>query len=285
MHQMVFTFYEAGLSNPEFRKLSVLQRDVLEKLLHQAKTPEQASSLASEIIQRWIGSLLDTNWEYWFKLYNETKDEWVDIKENEEVTCSRCRRTVRRKDRLNLSYDGGHPNSKSKHYISCCKYCLDEVKDERIRICSYCGQEYAMANDHDHKHAGLCRDCRSGGDESLIREWHRLQNNLFRAKGAGTEATLTLRQWIDTIEHFGGFCAYCQQEPFYDMEHFIAIDNGGGTTAQNCVPSCRKCNLEKKYRLDNKLDQLAFWEHEPYRQVQVYLKELTHSVLFDEDRR
>jgi hypothetical protein len=76
------------------------------------------------------------------------------------------------------------------------------------------------------------------------RERRRVNRNLRRALKAGTAATLTLEQWVETIAHFRGLCAYCQKKPFAVLEHFIPVELGG-TVIGNVVPACQACNVFK----------------------------------------
>lgn len=71
---------------------------------------------------------------------------------------------------------------------------------------------------------------------------------LRRAMDNDLPATLTLRQWIATLKYYEGRCAYCQVRPYQAIEHFIPIHQGGGTTADNCVPACKSCNSAKGAR-------------------------------------
>lgn len=68
-----------------------------------------------------------------------------------------------------------------------------------------------------------------------------------RARRILLPATLTLEEWIVTIDHFAGRCAYCRKRPFQVLEHFVSITNGGGTTPGNYLPACLKCNAKKIY--------------------------------------
>lgn len=68
---------------------------------------------------------------------------------------------------------------------------------------------------------------------------------LTRAQQTGLPATLTLDEWLITLEDFKYLCAYCGGS--YDViEHFIPLVLGGGTTRFNCVPACNSCNTRKK---------------------------------------
>jgi 5-methylcytosine-specific restriction endonuclease McrA len=75
-------------------------------------------------------------------------------------------------------------------------------------------------------------------------EASRVALQISRAEKLGLPATLTLEQWITTLNHFQWKCAYCQG-PYTLIEHFIPLAHGKGTTADNCVPACHKCNSQK----------------------------------------
>lgn len=76
----------------------------------------------------------------------------------------------------------------------------------------------------------------------LAREAVRVKRNLRRAEKRGRAATLTFRQWLTILNNYEWRCALCRQGRFETMEHLIPICDGGGTTAQNCVPCCEECN-------------------------------------------
>jgi hypothetical protein len=73
----------------------------------------------------------------------------------------------------------------------------------------------------------------------------KVRYHLARAFELGLPATLTLEQWLETLEHFQWKCAFCQG-PYILLEHFIPLALGiGGTVQSNCVPACRSCNSKK----------------------------------------
>ena len=71
----------------------------------------------------------------------------------------------------------------------------------------------------------------------FIRELERVESQCFRAHTLRAEATLTLVEWLETLNYFHWCCAYCQSKPCQVMSHYIALPEGG-TTAENCVPAC-----------------------------------------------
>ena len=62
-----------------------------------------------------------------------------------------------------------------------------------------------------------------------------------RFKDKGLPASLTLKEWLMIVEHFRWGCAFCDGK-FESIEHVVRIADGGGTTADNCVPACLDCN-------------------------------------------
>jgi len=73
-------------------------------------------------------------------------------------------------------------------------------------------------------------------------EFARIKYHNRRASSIGLAATLTLEQWLKTLEHFDWKCSYCQ-ELYTVIEHFVPLTIGEeGTTAANCIPACHKCN-------------------------------------------
>lgn len=76
-------------------------------------------------------------------------------------------------------------------------------------------------------------------------EQEKVRNHLGRAREAGTPATLTLNQWLSTLDEFDWMCAYCHNRPYRVLEHARPLSAGGGTTVENCFPSCLNCNARK----------------------------------------
>ena len=81
-----------------------------------------------------------------------------------------------------------------------------------------------------------------------------LQNN--RAAKLGLPATLTLEQWIVTLDHFNWVCAYCQGK-YTVIEHFVPLSHGKGTEKDNCVPACHKCNSHKGTRHPSQITDIG----------------------------
>ena len=75
---------------------------------------------------------------------------------------------------------------------------------------------------------------------TIIREVDRVKAQLIYARAQNAAATLTVIEWFAILDRFGWKCAYCQEKPFQIMSHVVA-QKEAGTTAENCVPSCRSC--------------------------------------------
>ena len=74
-----------------------------------------------------------------------------------------------------------------------------------------------------------------------------IRSALLRARRQGLPATLTEEQWQEALEHFNHVCAYCGKRPWRCVEHATPLPPGG-TTVDNCVPSCSMCNSLKRGR-------------------------------------
>jgi hypothetical protein len=79
----------------------------------------------------------------------------------------------------------------------------------------------------------------------LAQEIKRVHDNIGRARRAGLPATLTPEEWLDNVKLFNGLCAYCGEVPFSVLDHLRPMVLLGGTTKENCIPSCLVCNASK----------------------------------------
>lgn len=118
-----------------------------------------------------------------------------------------------------------------------CSYCIGDELEKQFILCEICQKKTT------HFRAGngtVCSDCEVHHPYKALVNYH-----LGRARAAGTPATLTLEEWIVTVNYFQGKCAYCRTRSNQVLEHFLSISMGGGTTSSNCVPSCHACNHKK----------------------------------------
>lgn len=96
-----------------------------------------------------------------------------------------------------------------------------------------------------------CNHCRG---DYYCSEWchnafHRAKRQVYtqnkRTSAKGYHSTLKLSEFLATLRYFHGRCAYCQKIRYENIDHFIPVKAGGGTTQQNCLPCCRDCNTRK----------------------------------------
>ncbi len=79
----------------------------------------------------------------------------------------------------------------------------------------------------------------------FIRELERVEDQRMCAQKQRAPASLTLIEWLKTLEYFRWQCAYCRSKPFQVMHHYQPLREAG-TTVANCVPACRRCRALQK---------------------------------------
>lgn len=95
-------------------------------------------------------------------------------------------------------------------------------------------------------------------EQILLRETNRVKSHITRATKAGLPATLTLEEWLGTLEYFEWKCAYCGGS--YDLlEHYIPLSHYAGTTRDNCVPACHGCNGVKQAWHPDRIPYTSKW--------------------------
>ena len=203
--------------------------------LREAVVSASESEEDAQVLIRLVTQELEqTNWS---QLITKKKAEYALREErrlNREVPCKRCKKKFKFRDlkRIEVAWGFGFY----------CAQCFDHFNNEHSYTCPFCNVVYLS-----EKFSQSCPACRIKDEakEALV-----LQRHLREAKKAGRTATLRLHDWFATLQHFGGYCAYCQKQPYQVLEHFIPInpgqENGGGTTVDNCVPACERCNKKKQ---------------------------------------
>jgi hypothetical protein len=83
--------------------------------------------------------------------------------------------------------------------------------------------------------------CATRGDAEV--QWVKWHTNASLA--LGLPASLDIDVWFAHLRYFEWMCAYCQERPATDLDHFIPPGHMGGTTADNSVPCCAECNSAK----------------------------------------
>ena len=92
-----------------------------------------------------------------------------------------------------------------------------------------------------NEYPSMCREC---WREEWEGEARRVALQLERAKKAQGAATLSLKQWLATLDFCGWRCAFCDG-PFEAMDHYVPLKYGGGTVWSNCLPICKRDNTRK----------------------------------------
>lgn len=149
--------------------------------------------------------------------------------------CGKCKEIKEKK----LFYKD---SSRASGVSSQCKKCHNEyVKEKRkcpLRKDLVTRRKWAEEN----------RD-RLREQDRIYRESNRWRMNYIeskrRARKQGLPDTLTDDQRLELSEYFEYSCTICD-ESYEHLDHFIPLSTKhGGTTKENIVPMCSKCNLSK----------------------------------------
>jgi hypothetical protein len=192
-------------------RLDQLRQAVFERVEHLDQIPELLRQLNA------------TDWAVWL----------ADMPAR-VATCTGCHRYVRLADATTL------PELVWLGDSVFCHACAQQVLADHTFTCEACGHEFHARNRP--MPFAVCAECESPG---MTMAMSSLAAQLLRARRLNLPATLTLREWLDTLEYFGWRCAYCRRADFACMDHFMPVAQGGGTTQANCVPACVSCNSTK----------------------------------------
>jgi 5-methylcytosine-specific restriction endonuclease McrA len=134
------------------------------------------------------------------------------------------------------------PKGHKWRWHALCKNCREAVVAERVLTCRCCGATYTKRGAD-----LLCPACRQHTRDARPADYerHRVQAANARAESMGLPGTLTLAAWLGTLSAFDRLCAYCHERPFEALDHFVPLELGGDTSAENCVPVCTRCNSRK----------------------------------------
>ncbi len=141
-------------------------------------------------------------------------------------------------------------------------------------ICGICQQSVLDDRWHGRYYKVICTSCLTKWH--LEYEWSRsetakISTHEGRSKAHGCEGVLYFREWLTTLTYFNWLCAYCQQQPYEQLDHFIPVSKGGGTIAANCVPACKICNKLKGQRHPDKVQSISRIDLE---RVRLYLSNI-----------
>lgn len=161
--------------------------------------------------------------------------DWTSM-EIPRSCCPLCRSMVRSRDILqDASLPGGVNTG--------CSTCLQAQRAIFRCICDGCGMRYRYPPVR-ASHIPLCARCYQRSYDARVR----VNQARSRAVAAGLPATVTIGQWLRTLDHFGWRCAYCQAEAvegYMGIDHYLPLCLKGGSTPENCVPCCPDCSRKK----------------------------------------
>lgn len=183
--------------------------------------------------------------------------------------CHRCRKaSTLGAGELHPVYDV--PRYANGFYLFCDE-CKQALYAEYRFHCDWCGKRHNLTN------FPICADCQA---QQYPREAKRVESQNARALEAGLEATLTVPEWLTTLNDWNWSCCWCGQ-PFEALDHLTPIARGGGTTAENCFPICRRCNSMKGAFLPGELLQPSPRSLEPHLRLDDYRRRRWPSHVAD----
>jgi hypothetical protein len=116
-----------------------------------------------------------------------------------------------------------------------CNSCEIEYQKSLVHICPICRKKIKSIN-------YLCDDCNTNFNKNEI---SRIYQNNQRTKLLNLPSTLNIYDWLNILEKYDYRCAYCGGK-YEVLEHIKPVSKGGGTTKNNVVPACNKCNNSLK---------------------------------------
>ena len=207
-----------------------------------------------EHLRSWLGSP-----EEYFPIERVVKK----IQPNDIFQCEKCYQRFEYKDMVHigkfgsiatyLSYDLG-----GRFCFSCASENINTFNQNHpVVICQLCGMTFrVMAYCGETRHLNnVCKKCLT---PRIKRERSKIANAKFRAERLGLLSSITLVEWLSTLDRYKSKCAYCGAD-YEEIHHFIPISKGGGSTAENLIPACRRCNHTKKnniWEIHNNGDRL-----------------------------
>jgi 5-methylcytosine-specific restriction endonuclease McrA len=230
--------------------------EIAEYIIAGGTTAPQAREMAQALAQ--------LDWESLIAWREAVREEYV---RSLRFSCSECGKSFYQRE---LTYLNDLPSS--QRFRSFCADCVPVIRAKFKRTCILCDILYTAA--YMNQPPRFCTTCKN---DHHRREWERVRTQQSRARVAGLPESLTLTDWLRTLEHFERKCAYCMAVPFGSMEHFVPLSAGGGTVANNCVPSCNPCNTRKGNRTGSAL-RLAMGDSTIDR-VEEYLRQAFDSAL------
>jgi len=179
--------------------------------------------------------------------------------------------------------NGKKPDGTGYYYKPQCVLCYNEMHRKRYREDpEYRKDKQERLNkwrnnnrEHVREHLNKYRRDRYNNDEEYKNKVLE-SNREFRKTEAGRIANvvgtqryiakksrlpndLTVAEYQECLEYFGGACCYCGTVTNLVQEHVVPVSKGGGTTKSNIVCACPSCNSSK----GNK-DMVEWYSRQPF---------------------
>lgn len=211
------------------------------------------------------------------KLYAQklAETDWISFAQEEgqgrRGACQLCGKT-------GFWQDMHHLVNKWRNPRRCCEACYQSLATH----CQRCGLvflpyhkgdenlKYCIACDWKIANKPYLDAIAELGEKVVKREDKIVRTHLSRARAAKLAADFKVSDWLETLKAFDWKCAYCQEQPYENLDHFIPIAVGGGTIRNNCVPACVVCNDLKGHGHPNRVTRIP---QEAIERVRSYLSQ------------
>lgn len=184
------------------------------------------------------------------------------------VICRKCElKQLNKKSNTNREEIWYHPNMALKKLINndecICTICLKVIKKKDS---IYVGTTYK------------CKECYK---KINIVSYEKRRNKIYKLK-----RTLTVNEWIDTLNYFDNKCAYCgmsndksliQYNKNLAQEHIIPVNKGGAYIKENIIPACQSCNSSKSTKtLDEFFISKDYFTYVKYLKIKKFINDCKH---------
>lgn len=167
---------------------------------------------------------------------------------------------------------------RKEHYYNKVNGLIPEkpIPRDGYKYCSKCEVEKELSSEYFYRkrdskdgYSPECKECRKlvqktyrKNNQDKIKEYNykydrseigrkNKRNNVLRRRARKKEAddTLTTDEISHNINYFNNTCAYCgnsfSEDTSMNLDHILPIAKRGGTTKENIIPSCARCNQSK----------------------------------------
>jgi 5-methylcytosine-specific restriction endonuclease McrA len=199
----------------------------------------------------------------------ESEEEQYERILSREAPCSECGEMVRQ-DRMYdknarqftpvpVEYETCAGRVMWPGQVRICRECALGIIEDNTFECARCGELFVrVQREWERESSSLMYDHCDECYKLRLRESKIVNYNNRRTQELGLVSDLTIDEWIEVLDAHGWACAYCGGE-YEALDHVTPVSKGGGTTKDNVVPSCAKCNASKGDRVISSR-QLSFFD-------------------------